>query len=195
MKAKKKPSKTRNKRHAPARRRPQTQNSFRVVHSPQQIQKRVRELAVKINRDYQGKTLYVVGVLENCFLFMADLVRALKVPTVCIFLKAEVHEGRAGDAPVHEIMYTPPVDAGGKDILLVDAILQSGLTLDHLYRYMLAHSASSVRTATLIEKTDERKVDVPTDYVGFRNKGKFLLGYGLAYEGKYRNLPYVAALN
>lgn len=149
-------------------------------------------MAAKINRDYQGRTLYVVGILENCFLFMADLVRGLKIPTVCLFLKAEVRDSTAGDAPVREIMYTPRVDATGKDILLVDGILQSGVTLDHLYRYMLAQNASSVRTASLVEKTNERKVDVPVDYVGFKNRGKFLLGYGLAYEGKHRNLPYIA---
>ena len=194
--AKKKKSKSPAKKRASNRRASApSRNGFRVVYSKQQIQKRVRELAARINHDYLGKTLYVVGILENCFLFMSDLVRAIKVPTVCLFLKAEVHESKAGDAPVREIMYTPKVDAAGKDILLVDGILQSGLTLDHLYRYMLARDASSVRTVTLVEKTDERKVDVPTDYVGFKNKGKFLLGYGLAYEGKYRNLPYIAALN
>lgn len=167
-------------------------NGYRIVYTTAQIQKRVREMAAQINHDYRGKTLYVVGILENCFLFMADLVRHLKVPTVCLFLKAEVRESRAGDAPVHEIMYTPRVDANGKDILLVDAILQSGVTLDHLFRYMLAQNASSVRTASLVEKTNERKVDVPVDYVGFKNRGRFLLGYGLAYEGKNRNLPYIA---
>ncbi len=194
--AKKKKSKSPAKKRTTTRpRSAPPSNGFRVVYSQQQIQKRVRELAGQINRDYRGKTLHVVGVLENCFLFMADLVRALKIPTVCIFLKAEVRDTHAGEAPVREIMYTPKVDAAGKDILLVDAILQSGVTLDHLYRYMVGRNASSVRTATLVEKTDERKVDVPTDYVGFKNKGKFLLGYGLAYEGKHRNLPYIASLN
>ncbi len=180
------------KRPAPRKPSPVAANGFRVIYTQAQIQKRVREMADKINRDYKDKTVYVVGILENCFLFMADLVRRLKIPTVCLFLKAEVRESKAGDAPVHEIMYTPRVDAAGKDILLVDAILQSGVTLDHLFRYMLAHNASSVRTASLIEKTNERKVDVPVDYVGFKNRGKYLLGYGLAYEGKHRNLPYIA---
>jgi hypoxanthine phosphoribosyltransferase len=193
--ARKKNQTARGKRAAERRPKSAKVNGFRVVYTRQQIQKRVREIAGQINRDYRGRTLHVVGVLENCFLFMADLVRALKVPTVCLFLKAEVRDSHSGEAPVREIMYTPKVDAEGKDILLVDGILQSGVTLDHLYRYMLGRNANSVRTATLIEKTDERKVDVPTDYVGFKNKGKFLLGYGMAYEGKYRNLPCVAARN
>ena len=192
--AKKKPKTARKKTSVAHRPKPAV-NGFRVVYTQRQVQKRVREMAARINRDYRGRTVHVVGVLENCFLFMADLVRALKVPTVCLFLKAEIHDTQAGEAPVREIMYTPKVDAAGKDILLVDAILQSGVTLDHLCRYMLARNANSVRTATLIEKTDERKVDVPTDYVGFKHKGKFLVGYGLGYEGMYRNLPYVAARN
>jgi hypoxanthine phosphoribosyltransferase len=189
--AKKKPQ-TKRKRTAPRKPRAASTNGFRVIYTRGQIQKRVREMAAKINHDYRGRTLYVVGILENCFLFMADLVRQLKVPTVCLFLKAEVRESKAGDAPVHEIMYTPKVEASGKDILLVDGILQSGVTLDHLYRYMMGQNASSVRTASLVEKTNERKVDVPVDYVGFKNRGKFLLGYGLAFEGKHRNLPYIA---
>jgi hypoxanthine phosphoribosyltransferase len=193
--AKKKSKPTTKKRQVARRPQATTTNGFRVIYTPQQIQKRVREIAAQVNRDYRGKTVYVVGILENCFLFMADLVRALKVPTVCLFLKAEVRDSHSGDAPVREIMYTPKVDAEGKDILLVDAILQSGLTLDHLCRYMVGRNARSVRTATLVEKTDERKVDVPTDYVGFKHKGKFLLGYGLAFEGKYRNLPYIAVRN
>jgi hypoxanthine phosphoribosyltransferase len=86
------------------------------------------------------------------------------------------------------------IGAAGKDILLLDGILQSGVTLDHLYRYILGQNPASVRTALLVEKTDERKVAVATDYVGFRTAGKFLVGYGLGYQEKYRNLPYVAAL-
>jgi len=169
-------------------------SKLRTVYTEKQIQKRVRELAEQINRAYQGKTLHVVGILENCFLFMADLVRALKVPVICHFLKAEIHDSSPGGHALREIMYTPRVEAAGKDILLVDGILQSGVTLDHLYRYVLGQKPSSVRTATLIEKTDERKVDVPTDYVGFKASGKFLVGYGLGYQEKYRNLPRVAML-
>jgi hypoxanthine phosphoribosyltransferase len=151
-------------------------------------------MAKQINRDYQGKTLHVVGIMENCYLFMGDLIRSLTVPVICYFVRPEVYDTAPGGVPMREIKYTPPVDAVGKDVLLVDGILQSGLTLDHLYRYILGQNPSSVRTATLIEKTDERKVAVPTDYVGFKIAGKFLAGYGLAYQGKYRNLPYVAGV-
>ncbi len=169
-------------------------NKLRTVFSAVQLRRRVRELAKQINRDYQGKSLHLVGIMDNCFLFMGDLIRLLKVPLLCSFVRPQVQDVSPGGVPLREIKYTPPVDAAGKDILLLDGILQSGVTLDHLYRYILGQNPASVRTALLVEKTDERKVAVATDYVGFRTAGKFLVGYGLGYQEKYRNLPYVAAL-
>lgn len=169
-------------------------NNLHVVFSPAEIEKRVRELAGQLNRDYQGKTLHVVGILENCFMFMADLVRSLKVLTICYFVRGEIRDATSGGVSVREIKYVPQVDVAGKDVLLLDGILQSGVTLDHLYRSMLGRSANSVRTATLIEKVDERKVDVPTDYVGFKTTEGFLVGYGLGYQDRYRNLPCVASM-
>jgi hypoxanthine phosphoribosyltransferase len=171
------------------------EGKLRSVFSQQKLQKRVHELAAQINRDYRGKTLHVVGVLENCFMFMADLIRAINVPVFCYFLRTEIKDVSRGGIATREIAYTPPVDAAGKDILLVEGILQSGMTMDHLYRYFLGQNPSSVRTAMLIEKTDERKIDVPTDYVGFRATGNFLVGYGLGHQGRFKNLPYVAALD
>jgi len=169
-------------------------SDLRCVYSEKQIQKRVRELAKQIDRDYQGKSLHVVGILEECFVFMADLVRGLTIPVVCHFIKGEIRDTSAGPTEHREIMYAPKVDATGRDVLLVNGILQSGLTLEYLYNYILGQNSSSVRTASLIEKSGERKVAVSADYVGFQTREKFLVGYGLGYEKKYRNLPYVARL-
>ena len=169
-------------------------NDLRCVYSEKQIQKRVRELAKQINRDYKGKTLHVVGIMEDCFIFMADLVRSLTIPVICQFIKAEMRDTSAGRTAVREIMYTPKVEATCGTFLLVNIILQTGLTLDYLHRYILGQEPRSVRTASLIEKSGERKVDVSTDYVGFRSKEQFLVGYGLGYQEKYRNLPFVARL-
>jgi hypoxanthine phosphoribosyltransferase len=182
------------KRSAHPRARALANNDLRRVYSEEQIQKRVRELAKQIDRDYKGRTLHVVGILEDCFVFMADLVRRLTIPVICHFMKAEIHDTSTGATAVREIMYTPKVEAAGRDVLLVNVILQSGVTLDYLYRYVLAQNPSSVRTASLIEKSEGRKVDVSTDYVGFKSKERFLVGYGLGYEEKYRNLPFVARL-
>jgi hypoxanthine phosphoribosyltransferase len=169
-------------------------NELRCVYSEKRIQKRVRELAKQIDGDYKGKTLHVVGIREDCFIFIADLVRRLTIPVICHFMKAEIRD-TSGDPPaLREIVYTQKVEATGRDVLLVAGILQSGLTLDYLYRYILGQNPSSVRTASLIEKSSERRVDVSTDYVGFRSDEKFLVGYGLGYQEKYRNLPFVARL-
>jgi hypoxanthine phosphoribosyltransferase len=95
---------------------------------------------------------------------------------------------------MREIMYIPPVKATGKDLLLVEGVLQSGITLDHLCQTLLAQQPASLRTATLLDKSDERRVDVPVDYSGFQLSGRFLVGYGLGYQEQYRNLPYLARM-
>ena len=167
---------------------------LRVVFSEPQIRRRVREMAGQLNREFKGQTLHVVAVLENAFVFASDLIRQLKVPVYCSFVRADIRDISPGGIATREITYTPPVQAAGKNILLVEGILQSGMTMDHLYRYLLGQNPSSIRTVSLVEKTDERKVDVPTDYVGFKATGKFLVGYGLGYEGRYKNLPGIATL-
>jgi hypoxanthine phosphoribosyltransferase len=168
---------------------------LKVVFDEKEIRKRVRELAKQINRDYAGKTLHVVGILENCFVFMADLVRALTIPVVCSFVRSQVRDSDSGLVAMREIMYIPPVKAAGKDLLLVEGVLQSGITLDHLCRTLLAQQPASLRTATLIDKADERRIDVPVDYAGFTLSGRFLVGYGLGYQEQYRNLPYLARIS
>ena len=182
------------KRDALASRRTTSRPGMRVLYSDKQIRKRVLEMARQIDRDYRGKVLHAIGILEKCFVFMADLTRALKIPVVCHFVRAEIRERSEGSLAFREIKYTPEIDVRGKDVLLVDGILQSGVTLDHLVRSMLAQSPASVRTACLIEKTAERKVDVVTDYVGFKTPAKLVVGYGLGHEGQFHNLPHVAQL-
>ena len=187
-------SSTAKKRVGPAHRRRISRPGTRVLYSDKQVRKRVLELAKQIDRDYRGKVLHAAGILEQCFVFMADLTRALKTPVVCHFIRPEIRERSEGSLAIREIRYTPEIDARGKDVLLLDGILQSGVTLDHLVRSMLAQGPASVRTVCLIEKTAERKVDVATDYVGFKTPAKLVVGYGLGYEGRFHNLPYVAQL-
>jgi hypoxanthine phosphoribosyltransferase len=166
----------------------------KVVVDEKAIRKRVRELARQINRDYAGKALHVVGILEDSFVFMADLVRALTVPVVCSFVRLQVRDSESGQVAMREILYIPPVDAIGKDLLLLTGVLQSGLTLDHLCRTLLAQQPSSVRTLALIDKMAERKVDVQADYAGFPISGHYYVGYGLGYQGQFRNLPFLARI-
>jgi len=165
---------------------------LKIVVSEKDIRKRVREMAKQINRDYAGKTLHIVGILEDCFVFMADLVRALTVPVVCSFVRSQVRDTESGAVAMREIMFIPPVAAADKELLIVQGVLQSGITLDHLCRTLLAQQPASLRTATLLDKADERKTDVPVDYAGFQLSGRFLVGYGLGFREQYRNLPFLA---
>ncbi len=190
----KKRAATKSKKRPPTIRAAATGARLKIIVSEKDIRKRVRELARQINKDYAGKTLHVVGILENCFVFMADLVRALTIPVVCSFVRSQVRDTESGLVALREIMYIPHIDASGKDLLLVEGVLQSGITLDHLCQTLMMQQPASLRTATLIDKTDERRVDVPVDYSGFQLSGRFLVGYGLAYQQQYRNLPYLARI-
>jgi len=162
--------------------------------SEKDIRKRVRELASEINRDYAGKTLQVVGILEECFVFMADLVRALTVPLSCSFVGVQVHDDESGRVAMREIRYLPPANVGGKDVLLVQGVLETGVTLDYLRRAMSARQPASLRIAVLLDKAEDRRADVPADYVGFRLGRKFVVGYGLGWGEQYRHLPFLARL-
>jgi len=167
---------------------------LKIVVDEKAIRKRVRELAKQINRDYAGKTVHVVGILEDCFVFMADLVRALTVPVVCSFVRTQVRDSDTRLVAMREILYIPPVDTAGKDVLILEGVLQSGITLDHLCQTLLARQPASLRTAALIDKVEERKIDVAVDYAAFQLSGRFLVGYGLGYQEQYRNLPFLARI-
>jgi hypoxanthine phosphoribosyltransferase len=162
----------------------------KVLISAEQIRKRVQEMARQISRDYQGQTIYVVGVMENGFVFMADLVRELDVPVVCHFVKPEFKDASASTT---EIFFTPEVNVQGQHVLLVEAIIQSGVTSDFLIRHFQGRGASSVRLAVLLDKQASRRVSLQPDYFGFLMNHSFVVGYGLGNPHVGRNLPYIAA--
>ncbi|HYN15995.1 MAG TPA: phosphoribosyltransferase family protein [Terriglobales bacterium] len=162
---------------------------LKVVFTAEQIAARVRELADKISGDYRGRTVYAVCVLENGFVFMADLVRALDVPVVCQFMKPETREVEHGA----EIFFSPEVNVQGKDVLLVEGIVQSGVTQEFLMRNLTARGAVSVKLATLLDKQAERRVALQADYSGYALGESYVLGYGLGSPLLGRNLPYVAS--
>jgi hypoxanthine phosphoribosyltransferase len=161
----------------------------RVVLSADQIKKRIQEMARRIASDYQGKTIYVVGVMENGFIFMADLVRELDLPVVCQFVKGE-HKESSGSM---EIFYSPEIDVQGHDVLLVETLIQSGVTSEFLMRNLIGRGASSVKLAVLLDKQTSRRVSLQPDYFGFLMNASFVVGYGLGAPHLGRNLPYIAA--
>ena len=147
-------------------------------------------MARQISIDYQGKTLYVVCVLENGFIFMSDLVRELEIPVVCQFLKPEFKESHPNTT---EIFFSPEVNVEGKDVLLVEALVQSGITSEFLIRNLYGRGAANVKLAAFLDKQTARRVPLQPDYFGFLMSESFVVGYGLGTPDLGRNLPYIAA--
>ena len=168
---------------------------MKVAFAEEQIQTRVRAIAEQISRDSNKEVIHAIGILDEGFIFLADLVRRLSCPVICHFLKMESADSReAGHQPRRNILYSPVGEIAGQNVLLVDVVVDSGITLDHLVQQMLLHKPKSLRTAVLVDREDRRRVDLRLDYVGFQWTGGRLVGYGLENDGLYRNLPYVAEL-
>lgn len=168
------------------------QGTIYPVLTADQIQRRVLDMARQISTDYAGKTLYAVGVLEDGFVFMSDLVRYLEIPVICQFVKPETHEVQRVDANTTEIFFSPEVDVKGGDVLLIQGLLQSGITTEFLMRNLSARGAVSVKVATLLDRQTARRVRLQPDYFGFLVDESFVFGYGLGAPKMGRNLPYVA---
>jgi hypoxanthine phosphoribosyltransferase len=168
---------------------------LRQVISSDQIQKRVKELGRQISDDYKGQTLQVLAVLENAFMFLADLVRALEVPVVCQFIKPKYSKTQGGTASdVMEIFFSHEPDIRGQHILLVEGLVHSGVTSEFLMSDLRARGAASVKLVTLLDRQSARRVALQPDYFGFLVDETFMIGYGLgAEEQTNRNLPYLAA--
>jgi hypoxanthine phosphoribosyltransferase len=147
-------------------------------------------MARQISADFRGKTIYAVCVLENGFMFMADLVREVDVPIVCQFVKPEFKESNPNTT---EIFFSPEVDVKGQDVLLIEALVQSGITSEFLIRNLYGRGAASVKLAALLDKQTARRVPLQPDYFGFLMSESFVVGYGLGTPDLGRNLPYIAA--
>jgi hypoxanthine phosphoribosyltransferase len=170
---------------------------LRPVISTDQIQKRVKELGRQISDDYNGQTIQMLAVLENAFMFQADLVRAIEVPVVCQFIKPKYTRPPSGAAhDVMEIFFSHEPDIRGHHILLVEGLVHSGVTSEFLMGDLRSRGAASVKLVTLLDRQSARRVRLQPDYFGFLVDETFLVGYGLgAVEQTDRNLPYLAAAN
>lgn len=169
----------------------------RPVITTEQIQKRVKELGRQISDDYKGQTVQVLAVLENAFMFQADLVRAIEVPVVCQFIKPKYSRPQGGTASdVMEIFFSHEPDIRGQHILLVEGLVHSGVTSEFLMSDLRSRGAASVKLVTLLDRQSARRVPLQPDYFGFLVDETFLVGYGLGtVEQTNRNLPYLASAN
>jgi hypoxanthine phosphoribosyltransferase len=167
-------------------------SSLTRVYSPKQLAARVASLGRDISRDYAGKTVDVVLMLENAFVFGADLLRQISGQVVCHFVRTEIRDIEFGGHQRREIYFSRQPRLAGRDVLVVDAVVHSGLTQDFLIKRLQESRPRSLRLATLFDKPAERRVDLKADYFCFEAASKYLAGYGLAgSRGWYRNLPYV----
>lgn len=167
---------------------------MRVLIDSAAIQRRVAELGAEISRDYAGKELAVVGILKGSFIFMADLIRCVSVPLTCDFLRCSSYgDAKESSGQVRlDLDTTQPM--GGKHVLLVEDIIDTGLTMNYLLENFRTRHPASLKVCTLLQKPDRTKVTVPIDYLGFTIPNAFVVGYGLDYAGKHRNLTHIAVL-
>ncbi len=156
----------------------------------EEIQRKVRELAQKISRDYAKRDLLAIGILKGSFMFFSDLIRHIKSPLRIDFIIASsyIKDTSSGEVKIH---YFPKEELEGKDILLVDDIIDTGISLQYIRDKILEKKPSSLKICVLLDKKDRRIVEVPVDYVGFSVPNKFIVGYGLDYQETFRNIPYL----
>ena len=167
----------------------------RPIVTQEEMRARIKELGKQIATDYAGKDLVLVGVLKGAYAFYADLARAIRIPMRVDFLVVASYGSQAKSSGRVKIITELTEDAKGKDLLLVEDIVDSGLTVQYLIKTLAKNKPRSIRVCTLLSKPDRRKIDVPLDYVGFKIPNKYVVGYGLDYQQKYRNLPYLAVLD
>jgi hypoxanthine phosphoribosyltransferase len=158
------------------------------------LARRVGELANEISRDYEGRDLILIGVLKGAVFFLSDLMRQLTIPCEVDFMAVASYGSATKSSGVVRILKDLDAVIEGRDVLIVEDIVDSGLTLQYLLRNLAGRNPRSLEVCALLIKPERRKVELNTRYVGFEIPNQFAIGYGLDYAERYRNLPYVAAL-
>ena len=166
-----------------------------ILVQPDELAHRVRELAEQISADYAGKDVLLIGVLKGAVFFLADLMRQLEVDCEVDFMAVSSYGSSTDSSGVVRILKDLDAPIEDRHVLIVEDIVDSGLTLSYLFRMLGGRSPASLEVCALLTKPDRREVDMPIRYVGFEIPNKFAIGYGLDHAERYRNLPYVAVLN
>jgi len=165
-----------------------------VLVTAEELQRRVAELGGQISQDYEGRSLLLVGVLKGAVFFLSDLMRYIEVPVEVDFMAVASYGSATDSSGVVRILKDLDAAIEGRDVLIVEDIVDSGLTLQYLVRNLGSRNPRTLEVCALLTKPDRRKVDLPTRYVGFEIPDRFVVGYGLDYDERHRNLPFVAAL-
>lgn len=156
-----------------------------------ELKKRVKELAAQITKDFKGQKLLAIGVLKGSFIFYSDLIREIELDVLCDFCALSSYQGNKSSG---EVRLTMDLSHSVKDrhVLIIEDIVDTGLTMQFLQNYLKTRQPKSMKSAALLLKPDALKIDCTVDYVGFKIANDFVVGYGLDYQGRYRNLPYLA---
>ena len=161
----------------------------------EEMRARIRELGRQITGDYAQKDLILIGILKGAYAFYADLARAIRLPLRVDFLLVSSYTGKAKGSGKVKVLTELTEDIAGRDVLLVEDIVDSGCTVQHIRKTLGAKKPKSIKVCALLNKPSRRQVEVVVDYVGFNIPNKFVVGYGLDYRQNYRNLPYLAVLD
>ena len=167
---------------------------LRVLYSEEELEAKCAELGAQISKDYEGKNLLLVSVLKGAVVFMTDLMRHITVPCSIDFMVVSSYGSGVKTSGVVKIVKDLDADLAGKDLLIVKDMLDTGMTLHYLKQLLQDRNPNSIRIATLLDKPERRRAAVRADYVGYQVPDEFVVGYGLDYDEKYRNLPYVGIL-
>ena len=166
-----------------------------ILVTEEQLKAKVNELGAQITKDYEGRDLLLVSILKGSVVFMADLMRAIRMPCGIDFMVVSSYGGaNTTSTGLVKIVKDLDQDLSGKDLIIVEDILDTGITLSHLVPMLKLRNPASVRLCTILSKPSRRKADIEPDYLGFEVPDEFVVGYGLDYDEKYRNLPYVGVL-
>lgn len=163
----------------------------RVLFSAEEINNKNIELGKKISRDYEGKKLVAISLLRGSFIFAADLVRKIDLPVEIDFMTTSSYGNEEESTGIVEIVTDIRCDLVGKEVLIVDDIMDSGYTMKQVIKHIEGKNPNSIKTCVLLDKYSRRKVDLQPDYAGFRIPDVFIVGYGLNYGEYYRNVPYI----
>jgi hypoxanthine phosphoribosyltransferase len=172
-----------------------TGRDLRVVVEADVLQRRVAELGAELSRDYEGRELFMMGVLKGAVFFLADLMREVHVPCELDFMAVSSYGSLTDSSGVVRILKDLDASIEGKDVLIVEDIVDSGLTLNYLLRNLRGRNPRSLEVCALLVKPARRKIELPIRYVGFEIPDRYVVGYGLDLDQRYRNLPYVAAID
>jgi hypoxanthine phosphoribosyltransferase len=173
-----------------------TNNSIgRILVSEQELERRIRELGAELSRDYAGKDLVLLGILKGAVLFLSDLLRRIEVPAEVDFMAVASYGDATKSSGVVQILKDLEGPIEGRDVLIVEDIVDTGLTLRYLLETIQSRGPRSLEVCALLNKTEARTVEVPVKYVGFEIPNEFVVGYGLDHRQRYRGLPYVGVLN